>query len=232
MTSVTEEITKCIICDLESQQLRLRSLTTIGLPDLEGRPVTYRPHFHFQACPGCHYCYWAIDRGYYSFLGVVYNEFYEIVRTNRAYPKLARSFQMIAILEPNLWARVDANLMAAWCCDDKRKPVAASRCRNMALRDMRKGLQDADLKTNLERALVLIDTLRRNRFFRQSLNWIDRVFKSCPLLNIHNLILRFELELCNSRNSERHTCYDALGIHEGDSFDVRDTDLYEYHTSP
>lgn len=226
MTTLNHTQALCPLCGTRSEQVVIGSSSSFGSTDLDLRPpelVRSTLPFWIATCPGCGV---VAGAGLELEPAAEHREALNALLTTTAYtdagadhlPDLARDFLRHSLVLETLgnhggggWS----TLHAAWACDDSEVHAGARECRLLAVARFeacaKRGERFAE-DTPSER-MVVADSLRRAGRHTDAVRACDAGLCADPSSDLDRL-LRFVRELCQERDTSRHTVEEA-GIGPG-----------------
>ena len=219
MTTFVEEIATCTVCGERAQVTIMSSSNQFGFPDLDLRPPEMMRStiwMWLQECPGCGYCAEDIEDVEPGARAIVRGEPFTRLRESVGdLHDIARRFRTAAFIASERGFHAAAfqhTLHEAWVHDDCKNPVCASAARLNAVDLMnqvhREGIKLFD--DDGGDAAMAADLLRRAGEFQRSKEVCQKALDEDCADHVHQ-VLKFELELCASQDSDCHTMEEVFG---------------------
>lgn len=215
MSLCFDEEIKCSVCGNKQSFPVYVSFSSFGPPDLDQRPFELDKKIMknmLQKCPFCGYVAYdvsepcPVDRRFLR--SIAYRtcnwRFFLSPVAKRYYKQY-----LIACKIPNDAEAYDAVLHAAWACDDSHDKRNARYCRQLAVIQIDKLIQEADNPKETVEELLLIkaDLLRRSGRFSEVVRDYRRIRFSNERMNDIRI---YEIKMARRKNSKCCTVDDAL----------------------
>lgn len=215
MTTIFGKEIECAVCGSKNEFSVIGSTNAMGSPDLDLRPPEMQRSTidtWIQECSECGYCFEDVSELVSNAAEIITSDKYEMLGTDRSFPKLARQFLKYACLVEgeNRLDSAMAHLWAAWVCDDEdRKSAEARVCREMAMLDMSCLLPHPDSEEGVSNAAIHIDMLRRTEKYSEAVNMIEKLLDYQSLNDVVRAVLEFQLDRCSKSDNKCYTVADA-----------------------
>lgn len=212
MTFYTKEL-QCAVCGEINDYRILRSVSSFGGDDLDGRPADMGRsvmEMTIQICPDCGY----VARHITDYYGIskcwLQTDSYQNCDRIPFWSESAKTFYRLFLISQEIGfieESFDAILQTAWECDDARDLENALLCRSIAINllpQMMEGLsgENADFMS-----LIKLDLLRRSGRFEEATNEFASVkYQNDDL----NAILGFQMEKVKEKDMKRYRAEDVV----------------------
>ena len=203
---------RCAICNTESTYEEYAAISSFGSMDLDTRPPLPRRAMldsEITVCEKCHYANTAVDKPIAGITRLTLEEEgYQKLCQNNVLDPTAKKFLMAAYLydkSGDMHRSGILHLMLAWHYDDLMDGELAAIARRAAIERL---TRHAELSYDLNSATLVVDLLRRTEQFELATENANQLLEIgvSPLLE---KILKFEIHLCEIRDTKVHTVAEA-----------------------
>ena len=217
MTTIDREQVRCHVCGHESEFPVVTHAAEEGAPDLDTRPPeplrSTMAHW-VQECPSCGYCASSIAHGPAKAARIVNTAAYKALRTNEAFPLLARRFQCASAILEHGGPVIEAgwqSVYAAWACDDADRDDAAVQCRERAVDLFERGRAAGFDITEQggDPDAVLIDLVRRGGRFDGAVERCEKALAAGARPSGVVTVIAYEEVLARKGDAAAHTTAEA-----------------------